>query len=362
MRVGEASENIVGPRDAAESAGPVEVNDEALGITRQRSGKGRSCRRPDGSLLADFREIERINKLAIPPVDISVWICPDHLGHLQATGRDAKGRKRYRYYPRFREIRISTKYEHMIIFADSLPGIRTRIDEDMGARGLTSGQGAGGRHTPVRDHDDPVGNADHTREDKSYGLTTLANRHVRIEGSELRFRFKGKSGKKWNSRLRDRRVARIVRQAQDQPGQHLFQYLDEAGERRAVASSDVNASLKEIAGTDVTAKGFRTWTETVLAALALSELEKVDSEAAAKRNIPTAIEQVAARPRQHRLSQMLRSPGDHRQFLVDALVLEISREVERELSQDIAGLRPEEALALAFLCQRLSQKQIAVAA
>jgi DNA topoisomerase-1 len=205
-----------------------------------------------------------------------------------------------------------------------------------------------------------VGNTDYVKQNKSYGLTTLANRHVKVEGSELKFRFKGKSGKEWNLKLRDRRVARIVRQSQDLPGQHLFQYLDEAGERRSVTSGDVNAYLKEITARDVTAKDFRTWTGTVLAALSLSELEKVDSEAAAKRNVRAAIEEVAARlgntPTVCRKCYV--HPEIINSYLDNALALEIRQEVERELTDELVGLRPEEALVLAFLQKRLSEKSV----
>jgi DNA topoisomerase-1 len=179
---------------------------------------------------------------------------------------------------------------------------------------------------------------------------------IKIEGSELRFRFKGKSGKEWNLKLRDRRVAKIVRQSQDLPGQHLFQYLDGEGERHAVTSGDVNTYLKQIAAADVTAKDFRTWTGTVLAALALAELEKVDSEAAAKRNVRAAIEQVSARlgntPTVCRKCYI--HPEIINSYLAEGLVLKIKQEVERELGEDLAGLRPEEAVVLAFLQKRLA--------
>lgn len=360
----EISENIVDPKDAAESVGLTYVSDDAPGVTRRKSGKGWSYRAVDGSRITDRPTIERINKLAIPPAYVDVWICPDPLGHLQATGRDAKGRKQYRYHPRFREIRDSTKYEHMLEFAGALPKIRRTVEEHMGARGLGRDKVLGTvvhllETTMIR-----VGNADYAKQNKSYGLTTLNNRHVKVEGSALRFRFKGKSGKEWRLQIRDRRVARIMRQVQELPGQQLFQYVDEDGERQTVTSGDVNLYLKEVADADVTAKDFRTWTGTVLAALALSELEKVDSEAAAKRNIRAAIEQVSARlgntPTVCRKCYV--HPEILDSYLADTLVLEVKNEVERELKDEVGGLRPEEALVLSFLQRRLSEKADRIAA
>jgi len=360
----EATDNIVDPRDAAESAGLSYVTDETPGFTRRKFGKGWSYRNPEGTPLKDRGTIDRINKLAIPPAYSAVWICPDPNGHLQATGRDARGRKQYRYHARFREVRDGTKYEHMIAFAQALPKIRRAVAEHMALRGLPRDKVLATvvhllETTMIR-----VGNADYAKQNKSYGLTTLANRHVRVEGSELRFRFKGKSGKEWNLKVRDHRVARIVRQSQELPGQQLFQYIDDEGERKGVTSGDVNEYLKTIAGAAITAKDFRTWTGTVLAALALSELEKFDSEAAAKRNIRSAIEQVAARlgntPTVCRKCYV--HPEIIDSYLADALVLEVKQEVERELSEDVEGLRPEEALVLAFLQQRLATKADAIQA
>lgn len=354
----EAGENIIDAREAAEGAGLVYVNDQAPGITRRRSGKGWSYRDADGGRITDRAAIDRINGIGIPPAYTDVWICPDDSGHIQATGRDAKRRKQYRYHERFREVRDSTKYEHMLTFAEVLPEIRERIDADMGRRGLPREKVLATvvrllETTMIR-----VGNADYVKQNRSYGLTTLNDRHVKVEGGELRFRFKGKSGKQWNLRLADRRVARIVKQSQDLPGQHLFQYLDEAGEQREVTSGDVNAYLREISGSAITAKDFRTWTGTVLAALALAEFEKFDSEAAAKKNVRAAIEKVSATlgntPAVCRRCYV--HPEVIDSYMSDALVLEIEQEVERELRDNVAGLRPEEALVLAFLQRRLQEK------
>ena len=354
----EAGENIIEARDAAESAGLVYVDDQSLGLTRRKSGKGWSYREATGAKISGKAVIERINRIGIPPAYTDVWICSDERGHIQATGRDAKGRKQYRYHERFREVRDSTKYEHMLTFAEVLPGIRERIDADMARRGLPREKVL---ETVVRLLETTmirVGNADYAKQNKSYGLTTLHDRHVKVEGGELRFRFKGKSGKQWNLKLADRRVAKIVKQSQDLPGQHLFQYLDEDGEQREVTSSDVNAYLREISGSDITAKDFRTWTGTVLAALALAEFEKFDSEAAAKRNVRAAIEKVSAKlgntPAVCRRCYV--HPEVIDSYMSQALVLEIEQQVERELRENVSGLRPEEALVLAFLQRRLSDK------
>lgn len=349
-----ATGNIVDPQEAAVSAGLVYVSDTEPGITRRRTGKGFSYRDVQGRTVKDKEVLARIRALAIPPAYTDVWICADPDGHIQATGRDARGRKQYRYHPRFREIRDSTKYERMLDFAAALPALRARVDEDMRLRGMPREKVLATvvhllETTMIR-----VGNADYAKQNKSHGLTTLNDRHVKVDGSEVRFRFKGKSGKEWNLGIRDRRVARIVKASQDLPGQQLFQYLDDDGERRTVTSGDVNAYLREISGTDITAKDFRTWTGTVLAALALAEYEKADSQAAAKRNVREAIEQVSARL--GNTPTICRKCYVHPQvidsYLSDDLALEISEEIEEELEEP--ALRPEERKVLDFLRQRLA--------
>ena len=344
---------IPDPRDAAKEAGLIYVNDDMPGITRQRSGKGFSYRGPDGKTITDKAERARLASLAIPPAYTDVWICPDPRGHVQATGRDAKGRKQYRYHPDFRAIRDGAKYDHMLDFAHVLPQIRDRVDQDMSRRGLPAEKVVATvvhllENTMIR-----VGNADYARQNKSHGLTTLRDRHVKIDGSQIRFRFKGKSGKEWNLGLRDRRVARIVRAAQDIPGQHLFQYLDEDGQRQKITSTEVNAYLRDISGRNVTAKDFRTWTGTVLAALALAEYEAVDSEAAAKRNIREAIEQVAARL--GNTPTICRKCYVHPQVIDSYLADELKLELQDEIAEDLqkTGLRPEERQVLEFLKKRL---------
>jgi DNA topoisomerase-1 len=350
-------ETIVDPRDAAESVGLTYVSDEEPGIRRHKAGKGFRYVRPDASKVEDEATLKRIRKLAVPPAWTEVWICPKANGHIQATGRDAKNRKQYRYHAEFREVRESTKYEHMLAFAQSLPAIRTKISEHMVTRGLNREKILATvvhllETTLIR-----VGNEDYAKENKSYGLTTLRDRHVDVDGAELRFNFIGKSGKSWRLRVKDRRVAKIVRQCQELPGQNLFQYFDEAGERQAVTSADVNAYLKEITGRDITAKDFRTWAGTVLAALALQEFESFDAQAGAKKNVKAAIERVASRlgntPTICRKCYI--HPEILNSYIEGSLLLDVKKEVEAELRENLAGLRPEEAAVLTLLEGRLSR-------
>lgn len=271
------TQTIVDPRDAAESAGLRYVSDERPGIRRNKAGTGFTYTRPDGSRLVERGALKRIKALAIPPAWADVWICPFADGHIQATGRDAKGRKQYRYHTRFREVRESTKYEHVVAFADALTSIRETVREHMGLRGLPREKVLATvvhllETTLIR-----VGNDDYARQNNSYGLTTLKNRHVTVNRNEVRFRFTGKSGKQWSLRVRDRRIAKIIRACQELPGQELLQYVDEQGNCQDVTSTDVNEYLKEITGKEITAKDFRTWAGTVLAAMALTELESFDS-------------------------------------------------------------------------------------
>lgn len=352
-----SSENVVDPRDAAETAGLRYVSDEEPGIRRRKAGKGFTYVGTDGKKIADEATLARIRSLAIPPAYTDVWICPRADGHIQATGRDAKGRKQYRYHPAFHEIRESTKFEHMIEFAKALPAIRKTIDDHMSQRGLPREKVLATvvhllENTLIR-----VGNSDYAKQNKSYGLTTLRDPHVKVDGTELRFQFKGKSGKTWRLSVRDRRIAKIVKACQDLPGQDLFQYLDEEGQQQSVTSADVNAYLKEITGSDITAKDFRTWAGTVLAAMALAEFEEFDSEAKAKKNIREAIERVSSRlgntPTICRKCYV--HPEVFSCYLEGSFLLEIKEEVEAELRDNLAGLKPEEAAVLSLLQERLSQ-------
>lgn len=345
---------LIDPEDAAESAGLVHVSDAMPGISRRRAGKGFSYRDVAGKAIGDPAERRRLAALAIPPAWTDVWICPDPRGHLQATGRDKRGRKQYRYHPAFREVRDSAKYDHMLHFASALPRIRAQVHKDMGQRGLPASKVLATvvwllEATMIR-----VGNVPYARENRSHGLTTLRGRHVRLRGNEVRFRFRGKGGKAWDLGVRDRRVARIIGAVQDLPGQHLFQYLDEAREPRQVGSTEVNLYLRAISGREVTAKDFRTWTGTVLAALALSEYERADDEAAARSNVRSAIETVAAR--------LGNTPAICRKCYVHPHIIDayLSDELKLNLRGEIAetmgrpGLRPEERQVLKFLKRRLT--------
>jgi len=348
---------VADPRDAAEEAGLRYVDDTMPGLTRRKSGTGFAYRDARGQPVRDAKTLARIRALAIPPAYTDVWICPRANGHIQATGRDAKGRKQYRYHPDFRAARDLTKFEHVMAFADALPAIRARVDADMGKRDLPREKVLATvvhllETTLIR-----VGNDDYARTNKSFGLTTLRDRHARIEGSALTFRFKGKSGKTWDLGLKDRRVARIVKACQDLPGQELFQYRDADGTVRDVTSADVNAYLREITGQDITAKDFRTWAGTVLAALALQEFEAFDSEAKAKKNLRAAIEGVAARL--GNTPTICRKCYIHPQvldcYLEGALLLQIKDAVEDELREDLTVLKPEEAAVLGLLQARLAE-------
>ena len=345
------------PREAAEAAGLVYVNDEDRGIRRGRKADGFAYFKPNGDPVTDGATLQRIRNPAIPPAYTDVWICTRANGHLQATGRDARGRKQYRYHPQFREAREGNKYEHMLEFARALPALRAKLAEHMALRGLPREKVLATvvhllETTLIR-----VGNDDYAKQNKSYGLTTLRNPHVTVEGSELRFRFKGKSGKTWNLQVKDRRIAKTVRACQELPGQRLFQYQDEEGEIREVTSADVNTYLKEITGSDITAKDFRTWAGTVMAALALREFEAFDTQAAQKKNLKAAIENVASRlgntPTICRKCYI--HPEVLNAYVEGNLLLEIKDRVEEELREDLSALRPEEAAVLAMLEGRLKR-------
>jgi DNA topoisomerase-1 len=245
--------------------------------------------------LRDAAELRRIKSLVIPPAWTDVWISPDPRGHLQATGRDARGRKQYRYHPRWREVRDETKYDRLIGFATKLPAIRKRTSMHLRHPGLTREKVLAAvvqllEKTLIR-----VGNEEYAKENQSFGLTTLRDGHVDVSGGRVRFSFRGKSGVEHDIKLDDRRLARTIKACRDIPGYDLFQYYDEHGDRYAVGSDDVNAYLKEITGEDYTSKDFRTWAGTVLAAETLKAFEAFGSDTEAKRNIVRAIESVATR-------------------------------------------------------------------
>jgi DNA topoisomerase-1 len=340
---------------AAKSAGLRYVSDSMPGIARMADGDGFRYIDADGNSVRDAAVLARIRSLAVPPAWTDVWICALKNGHLQATGRDAKRRKQYRYHPRWRHLRDEVKYERMLDFGKALPAIRRQVDAALQLPGLPREKVLATivyllQVTMMR-----IGNEEYARSNKSFGLTTLRNRHVRIDGSEVEFRFRGKSGVYHAVKVEDRRLARIIQRTRDLPGQDLFQYVDDEGNQHTVGSADVNEYLRTITGEDYTAKDFRTWSGTVLAALALREFEKFDSEAQAKKNIVRAIESVAKKlgntPSICRKCYV--HPAVIDAYLDGAVLQELRARAEQELAEDLHALQPEEAAVLALLQQRL---------
>jgi DNA topoisomerase-1 len=347
------------PEESAEEAGLRYVTDAEPGIRRRRAGRGFSYTDSDGRRITDRKLLARLKSLAIPPAWTDVWICASPRGHLQATGRDARGRKQYRYHPRWHAARDEVKYERMIAFGQALPAIRRRVDRDLGLSGLPRERVLAAvvrllEKTRVR-----VGNEEYARENRSFGLTTLRNHHASVGESRIRFRFRGKAGKEHDVELSDRRLARIVARCQDLPGQALFTYLDTDGEPRSIGSADVNDYLREITGEDFTAKDFRTWSGTVLAAWALSELEEFDSEAQAKKNVVRAVEAVAEHlgntPAISRKSYV--HPEVIDAYLDGDVVRDARRRAEKRLSESLQELTPEEAAVLGLLRNRLANEE-----
>jgi DNA topoisomerase I len=342
------------PAPAARAAGLRYVSDSQPGITRRRAGNAFSYRAPDGQIITDRAELARIRALAIPPAWTDVWISPRPDGHLQATGRDARGRKQYRYHPDWRAVRDSAKFDRMLAFARALPAIRARLAEDQARRGLPREKVLATVVHLLEITLGRVGNQEYVRANRSYGLTTLRDRHVAFEGARLTIEYRGKGGKLHRVSLRDRRLARIVRSCQELPGQHLFQYLDEEGARQPIDSADVNAYLQEIAGEPFTAKDFRTWAATVLASRALAALEVFETKAAAKQNLNRAIEQVAAELRN--TPTICRRSYVHPEVVAAYLDGTLAELLQAETASEevLAGLREEEAAALVLLERRLA--------
>ena len=291
----QASPRFEGPASVRAPSDLTFVDDRGPGIRRRRAGKSFAYYDLQNRVIRSKDVLARIRALAIPPAYTDVWICPSANGHIQATGRDSRGRKQYRYHARWREFADATKFEHTLAFAEALPQLRARVATDMALSGLPRQKVLATIVSLLEATLIRIGNAEYARQNASYGLTTLRNRHVRICGTELRFGFKGKSGKTWRLSLRDRRVASVVRSCQELPGQHLFQYVDEEGRPLAVTSADVNDYLREITGREITAKDFRTWADTVLAAASLAQVEPFESAADATRNLRKVVLQVAAR-------------------------------------------------------------------
>ena len=344
------------PQAVAKSAGLRYVTDEEPGISRALKGRHWEYRDARGKRITDEREIRRISKLGIPPAWTEVWICPLDNGHLQATGRDARRRKQYRYHADWRSVREESKYERMIAFGRALPRIRKTVRKDLAAKGLRRRKVLAAITRLLETTLIRVGNEEYARQNGSFGLSTMRDRHVSIERGVLHFQFKGKSGKRHEIDLHDARLAEIVRRTQDLPGQDLFQYEDDGGNPQKITSEDVNGYLREIAGEEFSAKDFRTWAGTVLAAEALRQFEKFDSHTQAKKNILRAIESVAAK--------LGNTPAICRKSYIHPIVLEsylsgatievLEEKVGRTLRNQLAVLSPAESAVLAFLQQRLS--------
>ena len=343
------------PATSAREAGLRYVSDAGPGITRKRQGAGFAFVDPSGKRVTDPDTLLRIRSLVIPPAWEQVWICPDDRGHIQAVGRDQRGRKQYRYHPRWREVRDETKYEKMIAFVHALPTIRARVERDLARPGLPREKVLA---TVVRLLETTlirVGNDEYAASNNSFGLTTLQDRHAKISGSQVSFRFKGKSGVAHEIELSDPRLARIIRQCQELPGAELLQYVDETGAVRDVGSGDVNDYLREITGQEFTAKDFRTWAGTVLAARALQAFEAVDSQARMKKNIVQAIESVAKKLGNTRA--VCRKCYIHPAVLdsyMDGSMLETLGRRARKLDRRLGKLPPEEAAVLVLLQGRLA--------
>jgi DNA topoisomerase I len=330
---------------AARSAGLRWVSDDGPGIRRVRAGRGFRYIGPSGLPVSDAATLGRIRSLAVPPAWRDVWICPDGHGHIQATGRDAKGRKQYRYHARWRAVRDETKYDRLLEFGRALPGIRSRVQRDLERRGLPREKVLATvlrllEKTLIR-----VGNEEYARANRSFGLTTLDNRHVRVRGPRIHFRFRGKSGKVHEFGIEDAGLSRIVKRCQDLPGQDLFQYRDARGRRRGVGSGDVNAYLAEVSGRDFTAKDFRTWAGSVRAWWALAARPAPQSKAQGRRAVNEAISEVARR--------LGNTPAVCRKAYVHPAVVESyleggSRPRHRAAAK-VSPLRPAEASLLKLL-------------
>jgi DNA topoisomerase-1 len=339
------------PAMVARSAGLRYVSDDGPGIRRRRAGKGFRYIGPDGQPISDPAELERIAGLGIPPAWSDVWICALADGHIQATGRDVRGRKQYRYHARWREVRDASKYERMLAFARALPALRERVDADIAGPGLSREKVVATvvsllERTLIR-----VGNVEYARNNESYGLTTMHDEHVEVAGAKLSFQFRGKSGKDHAIELSDRRVARIVKRCRDLPGHDLFQYLDEQGGRQTVGSADVNDYLRSVTGEEFSAKDFRTWAGTVMALLALEEEGPFRSITEARKKTTAAVKRVAARlgntPTIARSSYI--HPAVIELYLKGRLFDALQAAAERAERTGVPGLRPEEARVLPLL-------------
>jgi DNA topoisomerase-1 len=346
------------PAASAKLAGLHYVSDEKPGIRRIRHGTGFTYRDARDKPLKNSESLARIRSLAVPPAWTDVWICPDADGHLQATGHDARGRKQYRYHAEFRAVRDDAKYGRMLAFAKALPKIRRSVTRDLRARDMPQRKVLAAvvrllQMTLIR-----VGNDEYARENSSFGLTTMRNHHAEVNGAKIHFEFRGKSGVRHEIDLHDPALARIISHCQDLPGQELFGYVDEDGKAHDIGSADVNDYLREITGQEFTAKDFRTWAGTVLAAQALKEFETFDSEAAAKRNIVRAIESVAKSL--GNTKAVCRKCYIHPEiidaYLDRSLCETLKARAQQKLRSRLSRLSAEEAAVLTLLQQRLGRR------
>ncbi len=346
------------PTLSAKEAGLRYATDDKPGIQRKRAGTGFRYLDPEGRPIRDREALARIKSLVIPPAWEDVWICPMPLGHIQATGRDEKGRKQYRYHPRWRKVRDGTKYSRMMAFGRALPKIREQADRDMALPGLPSRKVLAAVVRLLEGSLIRVGNDEYAKSNHSFGLTTMRDKHVALEGATIQFAFRGKSGVHHEIDIHDRRLARIIVRCQELPGQELFQYLDENGNAQDVASADVNEYLREITGSEFTAKDFRTWAGTILAALALQEFETFDSQAQAKKNVVRAIERVAERlgntPTVCRKCYV--HPAVLDAYLDGSMIESLRKRADQEMKKSLGDLKPEEAAVLALLQNRLTRE------
>ena len=353
-RLKEPVEVVTDPAESAKAAGLRYVSDARPGLTRRRHGQAFRYTKADGAAVRDAETLGRIKSLVIPPAWVDVWISPWPNGHLQATGRDVKGRKQSRYHPRWREVRDETKYERMSHFADALPTIRERVQRDLALAGLPRKKVLATIVSLMEATLIRVGNEEYARENKSYGLTTMRNKHVEVKGSKITFTFQGKSRVHHTVTLQDKRLARIIARCEEIPGQELFHYLDDDGNAHTIDSSDVNEYLQEISGEHFTAKDFRTWAGSVLACMTLKELGPGETVTQAKKNVVEAIKSVAER--------LGNTPSVCRKCYVHPAVLEAylggtsvakaKVQIEEEIEEHTTALKREELALLELLENR----------
>ncbi len=352
---------VTDPEDTAEEAGLRYVSDDRPGYTRKKKGKGFEYFDTSGKRITDEKRILRINRLAVPPAYADVWICPHANGHLQATGIDARGRKQYRYHEKWREARDETKYERMVVFGAALGKIRKRVEADLALPGLPKEKVLATIVSIMERTFIRVGNDEYARTNKSYGLTTMRRKHVSVRGGKVTFNFRGKSGVEHNVQVADRRLGRIVKKVQDLPGQEIFGYVNGDGEVRDINSQDVNDYLREITGEDFTAKDFRTWAGTVLAAVALNAVDPAETQKEAKANIKNAIAAVAKilgnTPTVCRKCYV--HPAVLETYLSGEMIAGLRRKTEETLANNLQDLRTVEAAVMSFLHERLAKAQAA---